>query len=108
LGFQENIDNGAMDEHPENMQIEHVITKDEVINPEVTKEIPEQAIMDETENMQIEEVITKAEHTHPESTKAGFLFTCHYYSNSDGTDQYVIFTIIISHQGVFLTLLYNI
>jgi mRNA-degrading endonuclease HigB of HigAB toxin-antitoxin module len=105
LGFQENIDNGAMDEHPENMQIEHVITKDEVINPEATKEIPEQAIMDETENMQIEEVITKAEHTHPESKKAGFLFTCH---NSDRTEQYVIFTIIISHQGVFLTLLYNI
>jgi len=115
LGFQENINKIAKDEDIDNMQIEEVIKKDEDTNPESAEVIQEESTMEDTENMLIEEVITVQEDTHPESTEAtqesitegpqnmlfdavitkddtipesteaSFLFTCHYYSNSNAT-----------------------
>ena len=43
------------------------------------------------QNMLLDAVITNDGDTIPESTEASFLSTSHYYSNSNGTDQFVIF-----------------
>ncbi|KAI5005868.1 hypothetical protein ZWY2020_033111 [Hordeum vulgare] len=51
IGTPDNIDEGGKDEYAENMQIEGMIMKDEDVNPESTKTIEQQAIMDDTENM---------------------------------------------------------
>lgn len=57
FGFQENMDEEGKDKHAENMVIEGMITKDEDVNPESSKTIEQQAIMDDTENIHINEVI---------------------------------------------------
>ena len=88
LVCQDNINKVAKDEDTE---IKEVMTKDEETNPESTEIIQEESIMEDTENMQIEAVVTEDGDIIPESTKASFLSTYHYYSNSDVTDQFLIF-----------------
>lgn len=51
------MDEEGKDKHAENMVIEGMITKDEDVNPESSKRIEQQAIMDDTENIHINEVI---------------------------------------------------
>ena len=51
------MDEEGKDKHAENMVIEGMITKDEDVNPESSKTIEQQAIMDDTENIHINEVI---------------------------------------------------
>ncbi|KAE8769945.1 hypothetical protein D1007_58384 [Hordeum vulgare] len=58
---EENMDEEGKDEHAENMQIEGMITKDEDVNPESSKTIEQQAIMDDTENIHINELLSKEE-----------------------------------------------
>ncbi|KAE8793568.1 hypothetical protein D1007_31853 [Hordeum vulgare] len=84
----ENMDEEGKDKHAENMVIEGMITKDEDVNPESSKTIEQQAIMDDTENIHINEenmdeegkdkhaenmviegMITKDEDVNPESSK---------------------------------------
>ncbi|KAE8777849.1 hypothetical protein D1007_49350 [Hordeum vulgare] len=55
------MDEEGKDEHAENMQIEGMITKDEDVNPESSKTIEQQAIMDDTENIHINELLSKEE-----------------------------------------------
>ncbi|KAE8770082.1 hypothetical protein D1007_58228 [Hordeum vulgare] len=57
----ENMDEEGKDKHAENMQIEGMITKDEDVNPESSKTIEQQAIMDDTENIHINELLIKEE-----------------------------------------------
>ena len=93
LGFQENINKVAKDEDINNMQIEEEIKKDEDTNIESAEVIQEESTMEDTENMHIDEVITVQEDTYPESTEASFLSTCHYYSNSNTKEHFVIFLV---------------
>ena len=90
-GCQDNINKVAKDEDTDSVQIEEVMTKDEDTNPASKEIIQEESIMEDTENMQIEAVVTEDGDIIPESTKASFLSTYHYYSNSDVTDQFLIF-----------------
>ncbi|KAE8777490.1 hypothetical protein D1007_49721 [Hordeum vulgare] len=55
------MDEEGKDKHAENMFIEDMITKDEDVNPESSKTIEQQAIMDDTENIHINELLIKEE-----------------------------------------------
>ncbi|KAE8813063.1 hypothetical protein D1007_09827 [Hordeum vulgare] len=57
----ENMDEEGKDKHAENMVIEGMITKDKDVNPESSKTIEQQAIMDDTENIHINELLIKEE-----------------------------------------------
>ncbi|KAE8813666.1 hypothetical protein D1007_09170 [Hordeum vulgare] len=58
---EENMDEEGKDKHAENMVIEGMITKDEDVNPESSKRIEQQAIMDDTENIHINKLLIKEE-----------------------------------------------
>ena len=86
------------------MQIEEVIKKDVDTNTGSAEVIQEESIMEDTENMHIDEVITVQEDTYPESTEASFLSTCHYYSNSNTTEHFVIFLVQYHIKKIFYLL----
>ncbi|KAE8805964.1 hypothetical protein D1007_17875 [Hordeum vulgare] len=56
---EENMDEEGKDKHAENIVIEGMITKDEDVNPESSKRIEQQAIMDDTENIHINKELTR-------------------------------------------------
>lgn len=87
-------------EDTENMQIDEVITVHEDTYPESTKATQE-TITEGPLNMLFDAVITKDGDTIPESTEASFLSTCHYYSNSNATDQFVIFLVQYHIKKIF-------
>ena len=82
------------------MQIDELITIQEDTDPESTKATQE-SITEGPLNMLFDAVITKDGDTIPESTEASFLSTCHYYSNSNATNQFVIFLVQYHIKQIF-------